>query len=110
MTGTLSLTTPSSIPDIREALDDLLGDPEFQASGRLKRFLRFVVEETLAGRAHRIKSYSIAVDVFGRPANFDGVADPIVRVEASRLRAALEEYYKGRANPIQIVIPKGSYI
>jgi hypothetical protein len=54
------------------ALDELLNDPGFKTSARNKRFLRFVVEETLAGRASRIKSYTIAVDVFGRSAEFDG--------------------------------------
>jgi adenylate cyclase len=110
MSAASSLTAPKLNYDSRVVLNDLLDDPDFQVSARLKRFLRFIVEETLAGRQNRIKSYSIAVDVFGRPPNFDGAADPIVRVEASRLRAALEEYYKGRATPIKIVIPRGSYI
>ena len=81
---------------ILEALEGLLNDAAFQTSARNKQFLRFVVEETLAGRGHRIKSYTIAVDVFGRPADFDGAVDPIVRIEASRLRMALSIYY---ANP-----------
>ncbi len=98
--------------EIRVALNKLLDDPAFQASPRNKQFLRFVVEETLAGREARIKSYTIAVDVFGRPTDFDGSIDPIVRIEASRLRTALSNYY---GNPsvdpsIKIGLPKGGYI
>jgi adenylate cyclase len=94
------------------ALDELLNDPGFKTSARNKRFLRFVVEETLAGRASRIKSYTIAVDVFGRSAEFDGSIDPIVRIEASRLRAALASYYHNPATSarIEIVILAGSYV
>jgi adenylate cyclase len=93
------------------ALNALLADSAFQTSARNKKFLRFVVEETLAGRGQRIKSYTIAVDVFGRPADFDGSLDPIVRIEASRLRAALTSYYSNPAvNPeVRISMPKGGY-
>jgi TolB-like protein len=78
---------------------------------RLHAFLRHVVEETLAGRGERIKAYTIAVEVFGRDATFDAHADPAVRIEAGRLRRALEHHYlsAGRADPVLIDIPKGGY-
>jgi adenylate cyclase len=80
-------------------------------SDRNRRFLRFIVEEKLAGRAERIKSYAIAVDVFGRAPTFDSITDPIVRIEATRMRAALANYYRQYADEgIRIDIPKGSYI
>jgi len=74
--------------------------------------LSFVVGETLEDRASRLKGYTIAVDVYGRTENFDPQADPIVRLEASRLRRALEHYYlkAGRNDPVRIEIPKGGYI
>lgn len=100
-------------PDVvREALARLVADPAFRASERNRRFLGFVVEETLAGRSARIKSYTIAVDVFGRGERFDPATDPIVRIEATRLRAALAAYYlgPGRGEPIRISIPKGGYV
>ncbi|TSD83770.1 hypothetical protein FFK22_036075 [Mycobacterium sp. KBS0706] len=107
--------TREAIPDeasIREALAALLNDPSFHASERNHRFLRFVVEETLAGRSDRIKSYTIAVDVFGRGEGFDAATDPIVRIEASRLRTALAAYYDGpgRDSTIRIQLPKGGYV
>jgi tetratricopeptide (TPR) repeat protein len=95
---------------MRAVLDELLNDPDFQAPDRHKRFLRYIVEETLAGRASRIKAYSVAVDVFGRPADFDSAIDSIVRTEATRLRAILSKYYENRAVPVQIRIPKGTYV
>jgi hypothetical protein len=66
------------------------------------------MEKSLAGRAKRIKAYSIAVEVFGR---YEGITpdDPVVRIEAARLRRALERYYlvAGQSDPIRIDIPKG---
>ena len=75
------------------------------------RFLRFVVDETLAGRGKQIKEYSIAVGVFGRPSSYDPQVDSLVRVQASLLRTRLSEYYsvEGSAETIRIEIPKGGY-
>jgi TolB-like protein len=97
---------------IEEETDRILASKEFDASERNRRFLRYVVEETVAGRAGRIKAYSIATAVFNRDDSFDPQTDPIIRIEASRLRRSLERYYltDGRLDPIRITIPKGSYI
>jgi serine/threonine-protein kinase len=75
------------------------------------RFLRFVVDETLAGRGKQIKEYTIAIGVFGRPSSYDPQVDSLVRVQASLLRTRLIEYYasEGRAETIRIEIPKGGY-
>lgn len=93
-------------------LDALLQSPDFRASDRNRRFLRFVVEETLAGRADRIKAFTIAVDVFGRDASFDATVDPIVRIAAGQLRKSLRDYYAGpgKADPVHISIPLGAYV
>jgi adenylate cyclase len=97
---------------IRLQLEKILANPEFLASKRNHEFLRYVVEETLAGRAHFIKGYNIAQSVFNRDASFDPQLDPVVRIEASRLRRCLERYYltAGREDPIRIEIPKGTYV
>jgi TolB-like protein/Tfp pilus assembly protein PilF len=97
---------------IRAALDRLTDDERLRMSDRNRRFLRFVVDEKLSGRAERIKSYTIAVDVFGRADDFDGAADPIVRIEATRLRSALASYYEGPGarETVRIVLPKGGYV
>ena len=100
------------LEEIRAELDRILSSPDFRASKRRREFLRFVVEETLEGRAEIIKSYAIAVSVFGRNKDFDAQIDPIVSVEAGRLRRALEHYYLsgGRNNALRIEIPKGTYV
>ncbi|MGZ9020618.1 MAG: hypothetical protein ACXW3S_11800 [Rhodoplanes sp.] len=90
----------------------VLASPDFDAPERNRRFLRYVVEETLAGRGDRIKAYGIAVAVFDRDGSFDAQSDPIVRIEASRLRRSLERYYllAGGNDPVRIEIPKGAYV
>ena len=93
-------------------LERILVSKDLDATARERRFLRYVVEETLSGRAARIKAYSVAVEVFGRDASFDPQNDPIVRIEAGHLRRSLERYYltAGHADPIVITIPKGGYV
>lgn len=73
--------------------------------------MRFVVEQTLAGEGDRLKGYTVAIEVFDRPADFDSQSDPLVRVEAGRLRRRLIEYYaeEGRADPVKIELPRGGY-
>jgi len=97
---------------IRAQFDRILASPEFHATDRMRDFLRFVVEEKLAGRSHRLKGYTIAVEVFGRGDDFDATHDPIVRIQAGRLRRALERYYlvAGVRDPVLIDIPKGRYV
>ncbi|MEW6440267.1 MAG: hypothetical protein AB1640_04955 [bacterium] len=77
-----------------------------------RNFLRFLVEETLAGRADEINGTQIAIAVFDRDARFDPQTDPIVRVQAGRLRRALESYYleEGAQDPVHMEIPKGGYV
>lgn len=105
---------PQSVTDdaCRAALERVLASVDFAASPRLADFLRFIVEATLEGRAEAIKGYTIAVEALGRPASFDPQSDPIVRVEATRLRRALERYYAtaGAEDPVVIDVPKGGYV
>ena len=98
--------------DVREQLKRMLESAEFKATDKQRKFLSFVVGETLEDRASRLKGYTIAVDVYGRTDNFDPQVDPVVRLEAGRLRRALERYYlkAGRNDPVRIEIPKGGYI
>ena len=103
----------SPLPDdVRAQLERIIDSVEFAVSERARRFLRYVVGEALAGRGERIKAYTIAVEVLGRDEGFDANADPAVRLEAGRLRRALERYYlvAGQADPVLIEIPKGAYV
>jgi TolB-like protein len=103
---------PGRADAVREHLDRVLRAENFEASQRNRHFLRYVVEEALAGRANRIKAYSIATVALGRSEDFDPQIDPIVRIEAHRLRRALAYYYMtaGKDDQIRIDIPKGSYV
>jgi adenylate cyclase len=96
---------------IRLELDRILKSPQFKGSDKQRAFLRFIVDEVLAGRSSQLKGYTIAVAVYGRNENFDPQVDPIVRVEARRLRRVLEHYYltAGGNDPVRIEIPKGGY-
>ena len=95
----------------REQLDRLLASATFRQVDRLKRFLSFIVLEALDGRSDQLKEYVIGVQVFGKDASFDPRADPIVRVQARRLRARLDRYYReeGGADGLVIDLPKGGY-
>lgn len=96
---------------VREQLERILASPQFHAPERGRRFLQYIVEETLEGHSERLKAYMIAQVVFGRDASFDAQNDPVVRIEAGRIRRALERYYLvcGSNDPIRITIPKGGY-
>ncbi len=96
---------------VRVALNNALNSPEFQSAPQLRAFLDFVVRASLGNQSEKIKGYTIAVEALGRPEDFNPVTDPIVRVEAARLRRRLETYYtgSGAGDPLRISIPKGSY-
>jgi len=88
--------------EIRAQLERILSSESFRRSERLSRFLRYVVEQALAGKTGELKEYSIAVEVFDKRQDFETRADPIVRVEAGRLRAKIREYYatEGREDAV----------
>lgn len=98
--------------EVHSALARITGKPPLARSERLCGFLRYIVDETLAGRADKIIGYTIGVDVFGKPESFDPSVDTIVRVEAGRLRRSLDQYYReaGANDPVEIVVPKGAYV
>src|SRR5215472_14287330 len=92
-------------------LNRILASKAFRQADRLKRFLTFIVEETLAGRGERLKEFVVGVEVFGKDDSFDPRNDPIVRVQARRLRTQLARYYheEGQDDPLAIELPKGGY-
>jgi hypothetical protein len=96
----------------RRQLERVLESPGFSRNERLSRFLRFVVEGHLDSKDHELKESVIAIEVFGRRPDFDSRLDPVVRTEAARLRARLNEYYikEGKADALVIELPKGGYV
>lgn len=98
--------------DVRQELNRLRSSDALNTSDRNRRFLAYVVEEALHGRGQRIKAYNIATAVFGRGADFNPQTDTIVRIEAGRLRRALEHFYLTRRedSKVRISIPIGTYV
>ncbi|MGX1787792.1 hypothetical protein ACWIGM_13670 [Bosea sp. NPDC055332] len=103
---------PVAPEEIRAELDRVLASDIFRSAPQLTAFLSYVVEQALAGRAGELKGYTIAVEAFGRPVEFDPQSDPIVRVEGGRLRKALNLYFaaEGVRDPVRITIPVGAYV
>ena len=110
-TGTEGLEQPSP-DDVRAELQRILESRDFTPREQRRKFLRYVVEEALAGRSRSLKGVAIAMSVFDRDETFDQQIDPIVRLEARRLRRDLDSYYAtaGRNDPVRISIPKGGYV
>jgi TolB-like protein len=111
----LSLTSTDalfSVAAVEEELERIFRDPHFTESAILKKFLSFIVQETIHGRSNCLKEYTIAVNVLEKPLSFNPQENGIVRIHAGRLRRALSEYYNdlGRNDKIVITIPKGKYV
>ena len=98
----MPLSAPSSRESSRSAV--------FSRSQQLRRFLSFIVEQSLAGQGHTLKESVLAHELYGKGTDFDGGTDPVVRVDARRLRDKLREFYEGRSDPVVISLPKGSYV
>jgi len=101
-----------SAQEIRAALERVAASDVMRSSPQLTAFLRFVVQAVLEGNSDRVKGYVIAVEVLKRGTTFNPQIDPIVRVEATRLRRTLERYYAGPGaeDPIVIALPRGTYV
>ena len=96
---------------VRQQLDRILAGTTFRQVDRLRRFLAFVVLESVAGGRDSLKEYVVGIQVFGKESSFDPRTDPVVRVQARRLRSRLVRYYaeEGAADEIVIELPKGGY-
>ncbi len=106
-------TSGEPSPDLAlEQLERLLASRDFDATPRSRAFLRFIVEETLAGRQDGLTQTAVATRVFDRRQDFDPTIDPIVRIQAGRLRRSLERYYllAGGGDPVRIDLPRGGYV
>jgi TolB-like protein len=97
--------------DVRAQVERMIASSDFSRSPQLGAFLQFVVDAVLNGQSGRIKAYTIGVEVLRRDTKFDPQIDPIVRVEATRLRRTIDRYYAGAGSddPIRISLPRGSY-
>jgi TolB-like protein/Tfp pilus assembly protein PilF len=108
----LHVSAKPSPDQIRTQVDKILASRLFTRSERLCRFLRFCVEQTLDEKSDQLKEQMVGVEVFDRKGDYDPRTDPIVRVEARRLRSKLKAYYtsSGRPDCVLIDLPKGAYV
>ncbi len=97
---------------LANALNRVLSSRTFENAGRSTALLRFLVDETVNGRADRLKEYTLGAEALSKAETFDPRTDPIVRAEASRLRSRLERYYsnEGRLDSVVIELPRGTYV
>ena len=97
---------------VLQQLHRIFDSPEFEGTKAQRAFFNYVVKKTIEGKSDEIKAYTVATEVFGRGEDFDQNTDPIVSIQAHRLRRALERYYlvAGQNDPIHIDIPKGTYV
>src|SRR5262245_2111049 len=104
--------TPPETPAVVHELERILASREFDASSRGRALLRFLVEETLAGRATLLTETAIAGRLFGRDEDFDPSLDPIVWLQAGRLRRSLDRFYRqaGAADAVSIELRRGTYV
>src|SRR5437667_6532704 len=101
----------TSAGPVRTQLEKILSSPGFVRNDRLSKFLRFVVEQQLEGKAVDLKESLVGIEVFGRTPGYDSRQDSVVRTEAAKLRDRLSTYYagEGAADPVVIELPKGGY-
>lgn len=107
----MQYNTPAA-PAVREMLERVLRSETFGRSERARNLLRYLIDREQAGEAERLKGFAIAMDVFGKDAEFDPSTDAVVRVQAGRLRELLDQYYatEGISDPVRVTIPRGSYV
>ena len=99
----------SDLPDpaIRGQLERILASEVFSRSQHLRRFLSYIVEQSLAGQGHTLKESVLAHELYGKGTDFDGGTDPVVRVDARRLRDKLREFYEGKIRPHRHLAAEG---
>jgi hypothetical protein len=97
---------------VKSELARILNSRQFAEAPRLQAFLEFAIGQALDGNYDRLKEIGIAIDVFGKPHDFNPGLDSTVRAAANRLRAKLRAYYRGqgRHDSLVISLPKGHYI
>lgn len=97
---------------VLDQLERIVSSSDFDSSVRAQEFLRYVVRAAVVGREAEISQHAIAINVFGRGSDFDPATDPIVRMQAGRVRRSLEHYYltAGAKDSVLISLPRGTYV
>jgi hypothetical protein len=112
VTGAHTLLTEEEKTAVQGQMEKLVASSYFNHSRRFPSFLRYVVEQTVAGHDDALKERTIGIEIFSRPADYDTASDPIVRVTAAEIRKRIAQYYQdpGHEQEIRISLPAGSYV
>jgi hypothetical protein len=104
--------TGNQFTEFHAELERVLSNEMFRSSESVRRLLAYLGERSLAGDQAGLKEFTIGVEAFNKPPEYDPQQDPTVRVVASRLRHRLDDYYRteGADNPVRIELPKGHYL
>jgi hypothetical protein len=94
----------------RAELQRALDSEALRHSDSMRRLLEYLGEKALEGSTD-LKEYTIGVEAFRKPEDYDPQQDATVRVLASKLRRKLEEYYskEGAESEVRLEIPRGHY-
>src|ERR1043165_6000542 len=97
--------------DIQAQIDRLVNSKTFETSEVHRRLLQYLTDKAIKGEADRLKEYTIALEVFGKPASYDPKHDSIVRLQVGRLRQKLLAYYQSESHgdTVLVTLPKGAY-
>jgi adenylate cyclase len=112
MKDQLTEDSPSFQKAVTHQIESILKSQDFNATPKQIAFLKFVINQALAGKGRKINDYTVAAEVFGRGPDFNAIIDPIVSIQADILRRKLARYYQntGKNDPIRIDIPNGTYV
>ena len=98
--------------NVRAEVDRLVHSKTFETSEVHRRLLQYLADKTLNGEADRLKEYTVGLEAFSKPPEYDPRRDSIVRLQAGRLRQKLAAYYENEANGasgMMIRLPKGAF-
>jgi hypothetical protein len=95
----------------RAQVDRLLASDTLRSAEALRKLLRFLADKTFSGEADGLKEYSVGLDALGKPPTYDPRQDSGVRLQASRLRQKLDEYYRGEGKNDAVIVelPKSKF-
>ena len=107
------LETEQDIELFQQHLKEVIEGAAFKASQRSGQFLKYIVDQAIAGHFESLKERVIGIELFGRSPSYDTGEDAIVRVTASDVRKRLLQHYGGKdgaTSEFRISLPLGAYI
>jgi hypothetical protein len=104
--------TEQNVASLQTHLKEIIDGAAFKGSHRSGQFLKYIVDQAIAGRFEALRERAIGIELFGRSPSYDTGEDAIVRVTASEVRKRLLQHYgaSGPGSEFRISLPAGSYV